>query len=98
VRPRTASCRRQILWLGYVLGLSLAKEFAADTMPCAGEHLLGELRRKVRPTILPVYCGENPKHPEALRHPEMHTYVVIGKPLPADASLEAVRGAVESLG
>jgi MFS family permease len=83
---------------GYMLGLSLEKEFAADNLPCAGEHLLGELRRKVRPTILPVYCGEKPTHPEALRNSEIHTYVVIGKPLPADASFEAVREAVEALG
>ncbi|HEY2759084.1 MAG TPA: hypothetical protein VGI75_00030, partial [Pirellulales bacterium] len=83
---------------GYMLGLSLAREFAADTVPCAGEHLLGELRRKVRPTILPVYCGERPAHPEALRHPEIHTYVVIGNPLPTDTPLDAVREAVAALG
>jgi MFS family permease len=83
---------------GYVLGLSLARDFAADTVPCAGEHLLAELRAKVPAKILPVYCGEKPTHPEALRHPELHTYVVIGEPLPVDTPLEEARAAVAALG
>lgn len=83
---------------GYMLGLSLARDFAADTEPGRGEHLLCELRIKVRPTILPVYCGEKPTHPEALRMPQLHTYVVIGEPLPPDTPLEEVRAAVCALG
>ena len=83
---------------GYMLGLSLARDFAADTEPGRGEHLLCELRTKVRPTILPVYCGEKPTHPEALRMPQIHTYVIIGEPLPPDTPLEEVRAAVCALG
>jgi len=83
---------------GYMLGLSLARDFAADTEPGRGEHLLCELRTKVHPIILPVYCGEKPTHPEALRMPPIHTYVVIGEPLPPDTPLEEVRSAVCALG
>jgi hypothetical protein len=49
-------------------------------------------------TILPVYCGENPTHPEALHFPKWHTYVVIGEPLPPDTPLEKIRAAVAALG
>jgi MFS family permease len=81
---------------GYVLGLSLAQDFTAE--PGAGAALLSELRAKVPATILPVYCGEKPIHPEALRRPELHTYVVIGEPLPAETPLAEIRAAVAALG
>ncbi len=84
---------------GYMLGLSLADEFAADAGELYGsEPLLAELRSKVRATILPVYCGEQPAHPDAVRHPERHTYVVIGEPLSPETSIDEVRAAVAALG
>jgi hypothetical protein len=83
---------------GYMLGLSLAEDFSADAGHEVSEHLLAELRAKVRVTILPVYCGEQPVHPEALRFPKLHTYVVIGQPLPPDTPLAEIRTAVAALG
>ncbi|HEY2881684.1 MAG TPA: MFS transporter [Pirellulales bacterium] len=84
---------------GYMLGLSLADDFAADAGELYGsEPLLAELRSKVRVTILPVYCGEKPTHPDAVRHPESHTYVVIGDALPPETSFADIRAAVMALG
>jgi MFS family permease len=83
---------------GYLLGLSLAEDFSADAGQKGFEHLLSELRAKVPATILPVYCGEHPTHPEALRFPQLHTYVVIGTPLPPDTPLAEIRAAVAALG
>ena len=84
---------------GYMLGLSFADEFAADAGELYGsEPLLAELRSKVRVTILPVYCGEKPTHPDAIRHPETHTYVVIGDALPPETSFADIRTAVMALG
>ena len=57
-----------------------------------------DLRAKVPATILPVYCGESPTHADAVRHPERHTYVVIGEPLPPDTPLSKIRAAVAALG
>jgi acyl-[acyl-carrier-protein]-phospholipid O-acyltransferase/long-chain-fatty-acid--[acyl-carrier-protein] ligase len=81
---------------GYILGMSLAEDFTAE--PGAGAALLSELRAKVPAVILPVYCGEKPIHPEALRRPELHTYVVIGEPLSAETALPEIRAAVAALG
>ncbi|HTQ39517.1 MAG TPA: MFS transporter [Pirellulales bacterium] len=95
---------RGLVTLGqnYLLGLSLAEDFSADAGQAGhegGEHLLAELRAKVPATILPVYCGEQPTHPEeALRFPRLHTYVVIGEPLPPDTPLAEIRAAVAALG
>ncbi len=84
---------------GYMLGLSFADEFAADAGELYGsEPLLAELRSKVRVTILPVYCGEKPTHPDAIRHPETHTYVVIGEAMPPETSFADIRTAVMALG
>jgi len=83
---------------GYMLGLSLAEDFSADAGQDGGEHLLAELRAKVPATILPVYCGEKPAHPEALHFPKIHTYVVIGQPLPPETPLKEIRAAVAALG
>jgi MFS family permease len=81
---------------GYILGMSLAEDFTAE--PGAGAALLSQLRAKVPAVILPVYCGEKPVHPEALRKPELHTYVVIGEPLSAETALPEIRAAVAALG
>ncbi len=83
---------------GYMLGMSLAEDFSADAGQDGSEHLLAELRAKVPATILPVYCGEKPSHPEALRFPKIHTYVVIGQPLPPETPLKEIRAAVAALG
>jgi MFS family permease len=99
--PEDNALARGLVTLGQgnLLGLSLAEDFAADRdNPASGEQLLGDLRAKVPATILPVYCGENPTHPDAVRHPERHTYVVIGEPMPADTPLSKIRAAVAALG
>ena len=99
--PEDNALARGLVTLGQgsVLGVSLAANFTpVSGEPSSGEHLLSELRAKVPATILPVYCGENPRHPDAVRHPERHTYVVIGEPLAPDTPLAEIRKAVAALG
>ncbi len=99
--PEDNALARGLMTLGQgnVLGLSLAEEYTADIrQPGSGAHLLTELRAKVPAAILPVYCGEHPAHPDAIHHPERHTYVVIGELLPSDTPLEKIRTAVAALG
>lgn len=99
--PEDNALARGLVTLGQgnVLGLSLAANYTpVSGEPSSGENLLSELRAKVPATILPVYCGENPRHPDAIRHPERHTYVVIGEPLAPDTPLAQIREAVAALG
>ncbi len=99
--PEDNALARGLVTLGQgnVLGVSLAANFTpVSGQPDSGEHLLSELRLKVPATILPVYCGERPTHPDAVRHPERHTYVVIGEPLAPDTPLAEIRAAVAALG
>ncbi len=99
--PEDNALARGLVTLGQgnVLGVSLAANFTpVSGQPDSGEHLLSELRLKVPATILPVYCGERPAHHDAVRHPERHTYVVIGEPLAPDTPLAEIRAAVAALG
>ncbi|MCC7086019.1 MAG: MFS transporter [Pirellulales bacterium] len=84
---------------GNILGLSLEDGYVGDHgQQFSGEHLLAELRNKVPAGILPVYCGENPIHPEAGWKSDGRTFVAIGEPLAANAHVEEIRAAIAALG
>jgi hypothetical protein len=84
---------------GNILGLTLEDGYVGDQgQHFSGEHLLAELRHKVPAGILPVYCGENPAHPEQGWKSDGRTFVAIGEPLPASASVVEIRAAIAALG
>jgi MFS family permease len=84
---------------GNILGLSLEDGHTSEHgQHFSGEHLLTELRAKVSAGILPVYCGENPTHPEAGWKSDGRTFVSIGEPLAPNATVQKIRSAIAALG
>jgi MFS family permease len=84
---------------GNILGLTLEDGYVGDQgQHFSGEHLLAELRKKVPAGILPIYCGESPTHPEEGWKSDGRTFVAIGEPLAAGASVEEIRSAIAALG
>jgi hypothetical protein len=84
---------------GNILGLTLEDGYVSESgQQVSGEHLLSELRAKVPAGILPVYCGEHPVHPEQGWKSDGRTFVAIGEPLAASASVSEIRAAIAALG
>src|SRR5262249_31054729 len=81
----------QTLRAGHLLGLSVG----ASRPEAEVDRFLDELRSRAPAKILPVYCSSRPKGEEERMQ---RVRVVIGRPLPSDASARGIRTALHELG
>jgi MFS family permease len=64
----------------------------------SAEELYGDLQARLPSTVLPVYCDPKWPGPSADLDGHSRSLVIIGKPLPPEATVEEIRAAIRALG